>query len=113
MLRRNTSSKQNTETRLQFQTLVGKIRRLEPLETITLVEGYDKYLLLLAARYGHDVCIRTLLSIDPSMTKMVCSDGRSALHWAAEHGHDDCIRTLLNVDPSMTKLVGKDGSCAL
>eukprot|EP00759_Apiculatamorpha_spiralis_P005038 PhF_6_TR13003/c5_g1_i1/m.20596 len=60
-----------------------------------------------AARNGHADCIRTLLSIDSSMSYMVDNDGSSSLHEAALNGHNVCIRTLLSVDPSLTKMVDK------
>eukprot|EP00759_Apiculatamorpha_spiralis_P023787 PhF_6_TR27351/c6_g2_i1/m.40196 len=68
----------STETQNHFQ-IMGAISRLEPLE-VDFLNVCNRYYLLFAAYHGHSVYIRTSLSVDPSMTKMVNKDGRSALH---------------------------------
>eukprot|EP00759_Apiculatamorpha_spiralis_P007354 PhF_6_TR14401/c0_g1_i1/m.23005 len=66
------------------QKIVGGIRRLESIGIDTqmtiMTDNNENTLLHWAAKYGHDDCIRKLLDIDPSMTKMVNNDGASALH---------------------------------
>eukprot|EP00759_Apiculatamorpha_spiralis_P032474 PhF_6_TR33869/c3_g1_i1/m.49699 len=94
------------------------IRRLEPIEDAIgfnpkSTDEDTMTALHWAAKYGHDACIRTLLSIDPTMTKMLDNYDTSALHVAANYGHDACIRTLLSIDPTMTKNIRNDGLSAL
>eukprot|EP00759_Apiculatamorpha_spiralis_P033891 PhF_6_TR35024/c1_g1_i2/m.51014 len=94
--------------------VIRKIQRLEPFEYQQLETNCASTLLLHAAAWsGHDEFIRRLLSIDPTMIKVLNDDGESALHSAAHNGHYECIRTLLCIDPEMTKVVAKDGNSAL
>eukprot|EP00759_Apiculatamorpha_spiralis_P058296 PhF_6_TR916/c0_g1_i4/m.1531 len=92
-----------TEVAPSLEAMVWCVRRLEwPLDlsfTVNVDLLTRTSLLHNAGRYGHEACVRTLLSIDPTLSKVVDNEGQTALHHSAWNGHEACIRTLLSIDP--------------
>ena len=77
-------------------------------ELLTACNKHGDTALLVAARFGHQPLLRTLVEVHGVHLETSNVDGKTGLHEAAQQGHSDCVRYLLQKGAKVDSLKRAD-----
>ena len=84
------------------------LRGMSTQELLTSSNRHGDTALLIAARFGHEQLLRTLVDVHGVNLEITNVDGKTGLHEAAQQGHSDCVVYLLQKGAKVDSLKRAD-----